>query len=213
MFPPYNNIVSKRILSVTGYTCTARAWAQLQAMLGASQVQTLRFTHFAKVKADYACSLAAGAAGAFAVDAKLSAPPATSDAGVEVELTVTYEPSEIGESRDTLKIASPQGGEYVFPLRGVCVAPKPQGPIMVKAGGSAVIPFKNVFATQQEFRITVDSPLFQVKDKEVVPAKKPLAINVAFKPTPDVKKEVTAKLTIVCGSQPPWVFYLKGTAS
>jgi hydrocephalus-inducing protein len=135
---------------------------------------------------------------------------ATSDAGVEVEVSVTYEPAEIGESKDTLKVAAPQGGEYIFPLRGICVAPKPQGPVLVKAGGSAQIAFKNVFSAQQEFRITVDNPQFTVKDKEVVPAKKPLAIAVAYKPTGDARKETTAKLVITCGTLPPWVYYLKG---
>jgi len=82
---------------------------------------------------------------------------------------------------------------------------------VVKAGASAQIPFKNVFSTQQEFRLAVDNPMFTVKDKEVVAAKKPLAIAVAYKPTPDTKKEVTAKLTVTCGTNPPWIFYLKGT--
>jgi hypothetical protein len=129
---------------------------------------------------------------------------------VEVEVTVTFEPAALGELADTLKITSPVAGEYVFPLRGACAPPKPQGPVIIKAGGSTPIPFKNVFGAQQEFRVAVDSPLFQVKDKEVAPAKKPLAIAVTYKPTPDVKKEVTAKLTITCGTYPPWVYYLKG---
>lgn len=130
-------------------------------------------------------------------------------------MTVTYEPTEIGESRDTLKIVSPQGGEFLCPLRGVCTEPKPQGPILVKAGAATPVPFKNVFAAQKEFRLLLDNPAFSVaKDKEVAAAKKPVPVSVSFKPTAEMtaaKQPVNAKLTIVCGDLPPWVFYLRGT--
>lgn len=133
---------------------------------------------------------------------------------MEVELAVTYEPLELGESRDTLKLVSSVAGEYHIPLRGMCVGPKPQGPVLIKAGASAQIPFKNVFTVQKEYRLMVDNPNFVVKDKEMGAPKKAMAIAVTFKPTPEVaaaKSDVTGKLTITCGDLPPWIFYLKGT--
>ena len=139
---------------------------------------------------------------------------ATDANGVEVELAVTYEPLGLEEARDTLKITSPVAGEYLIPLRGACVAPKPQGPIVIKAGASTQIPFKNVFTVQKEYRLVVDNACFVVKDKEIGAPKKPMAIAVSFKPTPDVaaaKADVTGKLTITSGELPPWTFYLKGS--
>lgn len=46
--------------------------------------------------------------------------------GTEVAIEVTYEPSSIGESHATLTINSPLGGDYNFPIFGVCTTPKPQ---------------------------------------------------------------------------------------
>eukprot|EP00698_Gefionella_okellyi_P022526 TRINITY_DN7486_c0_g1_i1.p1 TRINITY_DN7486_c0_g1~~TRINITY_DN7486_c0_g1_i1.p1 ORF type:complete len:4186 (-),score=1237.39 TRINITY_DN7486_c0_g1_i1:99-12656(-) len=184
---------------------------QFKASLGTTHVQTYRFTHYSKQKVDFACAVTQGT---FAVDPKLSANPATSDAGIEVEVTITYEPYEMGESKDTLKITSPAAGEYIIPLHGVCVQPKPQGPFVVKSGGSIQIPFKNVFNAQKEYKITVDNANFVVKDKESAAPKKPIPIAVTFKPTPEAaaaKTEVTGKLTVTSGDLPPWVFYLKGS--
>jgi hydrocephalus-inducing protein len=39
---------------------------------------------------------------------------------------VTFEPSQIGESRATLIVSSDTGGEYTFPLFGTSITPKPQ---------------------------------------------------------------------------------------
>lgn len=59
-----------------------------------------------------------------------------STGGVEVELEVGFEPFAMGEAlRDTLVVASPAGGEYLVPLVGRCVPPKPQGPIDVSEVG------------------------------------------------------------------------------
>ena len=61
----------------------------------------------------------------FHIDKTLTAAPG-STAGTEVTLDVVYEPSRIGESRGTLTVTSPTGGDYSFPLFGSCIAPKPQ---------------------------------------------------------------------------------------
>ncbi len=61
----------------------------------------------------------------FKVDKAVAAAPASSS-GTEVVVEVTYEPSRIGESRDTLTVSSTSGGDYTFPLFGTAMPPKPQ---------------------------------------------------------------------------------------
>jgi len=61
----------------------------------------------------------------FHVDKTVAAAPGSS-AGIEIAVDVTYEPSQIGESRGTLVLSSPIGGDYVVPLFGTCGAAKPQ---------------------------------------------------------------------------------------
>jgi len=53
--------------------------------------------------------------------AAAAAGPAT-----EVTVDVTFEPSSIGDTRAVLLLSSPAGGDYTFPLTGVCLPPKPQ---------------------------------------------------------------------------------------
>jgi len=59
------------------------------------------------------------------VDKSIAAAPAASS-GTEVVVEVVFEPSGVGETRAALVISSPLGGDYTFPLVGVCLPPKPQ---------------------------------------------------------------------------------------
>jgi hydrocephalus-inducing protein len=61
----------------------------------------------------------------FHVDKSIAAAPAASS-GTEVVVEVVFEPSSIGETRAALIVSSPTGGDYAFPLVGVCHPPKPQ---------------------------------------------------------------------------------------
>jgi hydrocephalus-inducing protein len=61
----------------------------------------------------------------FHVDKTINAAPGSSS-GTEVTFEVTFEPSQIGESRGLLTVSSIQGGDYTFPLFGTCIPPKPQ---------------------------------------------------------------------------------------
>lgn len=63
----------------------------------------------------------------------------------EAAVEVTFEPSHLGDTQSTLTITSSSGGDYTVPLSGHCLAPKPQGPYVIKAGGSIHIPFKNIY--------------------------------------------------------------------
>jgi len=59
------------------------------------------------------------------VDKTVSAAAAAGSA-TEVTVDVTFEPSSIGDTRASLLLSSSVGGDYTFPLFGVCLPPKPQ---------------------------------------------------------------------------------------
>merc|ERR1712070_663071 len=82
--------------------------------------------------------------------------------GVEVVVEVMYEPSEIVTDRAILTIASDTGGSYRCILLGECIAPQPQGPFRITAGGNISIPFKNIFANDMEFLAIVDNDTFTI---------------------------------------------------
>ena len=59
------------------------------------------------------------------VDKSVSAAAAAGSA-TDVSVDVTFEPSSIGDTRAVLLVSSSLGGDYTFPLTGVCLPPKPQ---------------------------------------------------------------------------------------
>lgn len=140
-----------------------------------------------------------------------------SSGGTEVGVEVTYEPARLGDTRGTLTVASPLGGEYVFPLFGHCAPPKPQGPYSIKAGATTSIPFKNVFPSSTQFSFCVDSPCFNVKPSETIRGKKTHNVIVGFEGNHgESKASRTGRLMITCprsaggAGNVTWTFYLKG---
>ena len=141
---------------------------------------------------------------------------------MEVNVDVTYEPSQLGDVRATLTISSPAGSDYIFPLVGLGESPKPQGPFMIKAGSNATITFKNIFAQALTYTFNVDNPLFHVtKVQELIQARKSHRIVVAFDGSDTANKaDVMAKLIVSCpkstgapnatSSSVQWIYYLKG---
>ena len=152
----------------------------------------------------------------FLVDRSVTAASAASG-GSEVGVDVTFEPTKLGDCKSTLTIASNSGGEYVFPLIGHCLAPKPQGPYTIKAGGMTTIPFKNVFPQTTSFVFMVDNPSFTVKPGETIRGKKTHSITVSFEGNQGDSKAVRmGRLVISCvrsagtANNLTWTFYLKG---
>ena len=141
--------------------------------------------------------------------------------GTEAAVDVTFEPSHLGDVHATLTISSPSGGDYIIPLYGHCLAPKPQGPFIIKPGASVSIPFKNVFMQMKQFIFSIDNPAFVVKSGDSLKPRKTYNILVTFDAKQaDPKVVKTAKLTVTCLSSakagagphggPSWVYYLKG---
>ncbi|KAJ3287536.1 hypothetical protein HK104_008544 [Borealophlyctis nickersoniae] len=148
--------------------------------LGGSQTQLFRFQSFAKTKTEYVCKVDSPD---FTVEKSVVAASAPTG-GTELTIDVTYEPSKLGDTRTQLLVSSPAGGDYICPLYGHCIAPRPQGPILIKPGSSASVPFKNVFSGTATFHFNVDNPAFQVKAAETIGAKKTVSISIGYKQTP-----------------------------
>jgi len=186
------------------------------ANLGMSQVQTCRFINYARSKVEYSCKVENSE---FLVDRTITAASASSG-GSEVGVDVTFEPTKIGDCNSILTIASSTGGEYVFPLIGHCLVPKPQGPYTIKAGGAATIPFKNVFPQTTSFVFMVDNPCFTVKSGETIRGKKTHNITVSFEGNQGESKAVRmGRLVVSCirsagtSNNLTWTFYLKGVTT
>ncbi|KAI9356512.1 hypothetical protein DFJ73DRAFT_958267 [Zopfochytrium polystomum] len=177
--------------------------------LGGSQTQTFRFLSFAKAKTEYSCKIDSPD---FTVEKSAVAPSATTG-GVEVCIDVTYEPSKLGDVRTQLLVSSSVGGDYLCPLYGHCIAPRPQGPITIKAGSTASVPFKNVFSSTANFSFVVDNVAFSVKAQESIAAKKvvTMVITAHSPPSTEPKGQRVGKLTVTNkgGANESWIYYLR----
>jgi hydrocephalus-inducing protein len=117
-------------------------------------------------------------------------------------------------------LASPIGGEYIIPLNGSCLPPKPQGPFSIKANGNTTISFKNVFSIPLTFSFAIDNPLFHVsKQSEIIKPHQTYKLIVGFDGNDSPNKaEVMAKLVITAPKSAgiinniQWVYYLKGVS-
>ncbi|OXB57221.1 hypothetical protein ASZ78_016396 [Callipepla squamata] len=143
--------------------------------------------------------------------------PAACLGGSEVSVEVTYEPCQLGESRATLQLLGPPGGEYSIPLFGLALPPRPQGPFLIKAGSSTSIPFKNIFPQPTAFRYSVENPAFSVRATETLRPKKSTFMAVTFEGSADGSRDpVSSRLLVSCaradglGAGVSWVFYLRG---
>lgn len=138
-------------LKLSSFAAGTERTLNFKVGLGGQQIQTFRFFSFAKQKTDYSCKIESSE---FSIEKNVIA-PAAQNGGVEVSIDITYEPSRLGDAHATLLVSSPLGGDYVCPLVGHCLTPKPQGPIIVKSGNSSSVSFKNVFSTAATFTCVV----------------------------------------------------------
>lgn len=160
--------------------------------LGGYQTMTFRFISYVKQRTEYTCKLDNQE---FSVDKVVNAPAATSNGGVEVCVDVTYEPSRLGDARTQLVVSSAAGGDYICYLQGHCTSPRPQGPVLVKAGTPTSVTFKNVFNQNALFLFVVDNPAFVVKASETIGTKKTIQLMIAYKqvvPVAETKPPVGA---------------------
>lgn len=181
-----------------------------KSSLGATQEQTFKFRSFVPEGGTYSCSV--GNKDFFRVaEETVTAPPSADWEGVEVSVKVFFEPNQMGDVKDTLRITSATGGDYSCILQGQCTQPLPRGPFTIAKGQTQDIPFKNVFSDSREFTFTVDNPEFAVAgEKATINGKAEFIAKVTFKGENAKPAGVSGKLLVSCPGIPPWVFYLKG---
>jgi hydrocephalus-inducing protein len=156
----------------------------------------------------------------FKIDKSIAAAPSQAPSGIEVPFEVTFEPSSLSDTRATLTLSSSIGGDYIIPLTGTCLPPKPQGPFLVKATTNTNITFKNVFSSALTFSFAIDNPLFHVsKPTELIKPHQIHKIVVGFDGNDSqTKADVMAKLVVTApksagfGNNIQWIYYLKGTS-
>nr|XP_051703218.1 hydrocephalus-inducing protein homolog isoform X2 [Oryctolagus cuniculus] len=184
-----------------------------QTVLGSSQSIFVKFINYTRQKTEYYCKTDCPD---FHTERVISA-AAGAQGGTEVSVEVCFEPSRLGETKGVLILSSLMGGEYVIPLFGMALPPKPQGPFLIRAGYNIVIPFKNVFYHTVNFSFLVENPAFTVRATDSTRPKKINNITVYFEGNPSGSKTpITSKLIVSCppgeGSETgiKWVYYLKG---
>lgn len=199
-----------------------------KAALGASHVQTFRFRNYVEGQpTTYACSV--GQPDSFEMDESVTVDPSPDWNGTDGEVSILFEPLSLGEVRDTLRITSEDGGEYVVMLYGHGIAPLPQGPFIIPDGATHTIEFKNVFNDAQDFIFVCDNKGFTVTPpSQKVDANKTVTLTIKYtadarEGTDETKGDggavgsasfVNSKLFASCPSQkslPPWVYYLRGS--
>nr|XP_012627881.1 hydrocephalus-inducing protein homolog isoform X3 [Microcebus murinus] len=184
-----------------------------QTVLGSNQSVYAKFTNYTRQKTEYYCRTDCSD---FHTERIVNAAPGA-QGGTEVSVEVFFEPSHLGETKGTLSLSSLAGGEYVIPLFGVALPPKPQGPFLIRAGYNIIIPFKNIFPHTVTLSVIVENPAFTVRTTDTVRSKKVNNITVFFEGNPaGSKTPITTKLIVSChpgeGSETgiKWVYYLKG---
>ncbi|XP_022605572.1 hydrocephalus-inducing protein homolog [Seriola dumerili] len=181
--------------------------------LGSSHSVLVKFINYSRFKTEYSCKTDCPD---FTVDKSVGASPGF-QAGSEASVEICFEPHQLGEVRGQLSLSSGIGGEYIFPLHGICLPPKAQGPFSIRAGRNVTIPFKNVFQQTTAFSFQVDNPCFTVKGVDSILSKKTQNILVSFEATAgDSVGPWFGKMTISSqrseGHRKPcsWVYYLRG---
>ncbi|XP_064239335.1 hydrocephalus-inducing protein homolog [Aotus nancymaae] len=184
-----------------------------QTVLGSSQNILVKFINYTQQRTEYCCRTDCTD---FHTEKIINAAPG-GQSGTEASVEVFFEPSHLGETKGILILSSLAGGEYIIPLFGMALPPKPQGPFLIRAGYSIIIPFKNIFYHMVTFSIIVENPAFSIRAVESVRPKKINNITVFFEGNPSGSKTpITTKLIVSCppgeGSETgiKWVYYLKG---
>ncbi|TPP57522.1 Hydrocephalus-inducing protein [Fasciola gigantica] len=191
-----------------------------EASIGQRHTRTVRFCNGAKVKTEFLTKLDNSD---FQCDRQVNAAP-----GVEVNLEVTFEPTVVGTRFSQLIVTSLHAGDYVFPLQGLAIEPRPQGPIVIRAGETMHITIRNVFQSamlysfqasiffmsfyeQQDVSVMiastekshrVDNTAFNLpKQNEVIRARKEYRIAVGLDASivsSGIRAPVTGKLIVTC---------------
>jgi hypothetical protein len=189
---------------------TAQYQIRFECPLGEKQAETFTFKCFNHGATSFANSV--GQPKFFTVEGSTKVEQQPSWDGHDVRVQVVFEPAEIGEIRDTLRLKSDAFGEYECTLIGICKPQLPRGPFEIASGGSLDVEFRNVFDSALDFSFVTDDPQFTVGASVVnIPARTSKAIQVKFTKADGSQNKVSAKLSVRCNDKPevpPWIYYL-----
>ena len=182
----------------------------LETSFGICLNHTINFRAFNLSKCEYQCSIS---------DSKVFTTPKSISSdqcdwnGKDVQFTMTYDPSDIGEINDCLKLFSPDGGEYIFDIIARCLPPIPQGPFILNGTGTKIdIPFRNCFSSSSSYKCYTDSPNFVLPNPVLsLQPKASGTIAVEFKPIDSNNNN--GKLFVestTSGDTRQWIFYVSG---
>ena len=196
---------------------TLRQLLRFEVPLGSIQTETFIFKAFNTTKVDFSTSVQRSDVFALQKSLTVDAVKGGWD-GDEIRVPISFEPTQIGEVRDVLEVASADGGTYTCELVAQCVAPLPQGPFNLLGGAKVDIPFRNCFSASCNWSFAVDSAAFSLAAATAsVNAKTQGSCSVTFLPKEEHRYVpggvITGKLFVTCSSKPdlpPWVFYLRG---
>lgn len=201
-------------------------------VLGSTQTIQCSFTSYAKGRVEYNCKVSIIIIILVIIDFQIDNPDFHVDKTITVtSVDVTFEPSVLGDTHSTLVISSSTGhqycvhvlytslsysigGDYLIPLYGHCLEPKPQGPFSIKAGNSITIPFRNVFHHTTQFSFLLDNPAFTVRASDTLKPRKVYNLLIHFdakQADPNIVK--LGKLVVSCKNSSGhlrWTYYLKG---
>jgi hydrocephalus-inducing protein len=198
-------------LTLSGLPTAADATLAFEVALGRAETRTVTLRNFCPTATTYAVKLSAEAvADGFSAPRTIAAPAAPAG-GADMELPVTFQPTNACEMcRRGVTLTAVEGGIYECTLVGRCTAPSPQGPVRIGSGkGGGAVPFVNPFKADAEFKYVCNNAAFAVKPGEVIKAQAAASIAVAYKEAPGQAK--TAMLTVTCPNRTAcqWVFYLE----
>lgn len=181
--------------------------------LGSSQTIQAKFQNMCKQKTDYyfKCDN---------IDFKTADKSVTTAPSPnEVSFDIIYEPTNLGDIKAYLTATSPHGGDYIFPLYGTCLLPKPQGPFTIKNNSNISIQFKNIFSSNLNFSFSIDNPHFMLtKTSDNIKAHQIYKIVIGYVNNEN-KNDHMAKLIVTppkqsgVSSNVQWIYYLKGISS
>ena len=191
---------------------------QLQTIsttLGSEKIVTFNFIHYLKKATQYSVKIEKisenmpNTMDFIPEPTVLNIQSADMNKGVEVVSTVKYEPYFIGENRAYLKVSSPEAGEHVFILVGVCNSPQAQGPLKIPINKAYTYEFKNPLVEAAEINVRFDNPSFScTKLNPKVDPKKSIMVQIFYKPvSPDSIS--TGRMIITLNKLPPWIIYLQ----
>eukprot|EP00965_Chrysotila_dentata_P045391 1508029-Pleurochrysis_carterae.AAC.3 len=137
-------------LNLTALPLAEQKALSFKVALGDAQAIKFRFFNYLRRQETYKLSLSSGSD--FEVESSVVAPAAADSNGTEVAVDVVFEPSKLGEAVETLTVTSAEGGEYTCSLHGQSLPPKPQGPIVIKAGSTAQARACATFAQEEPWQ-------------------------------------------------------------